>query len=352
MAWIEKRKADDGTIRYRIRDWVNGKKMTVVKDAGRWKEIAQARLVDYNKSTAAGAGSAVLAAREMSIEEACDLFYERVGSHQRYPKNIFSRLGVIKRAWGARPLQEITKFDVGTLLADFQTTSTVLLYLATVTQMFHAFRDWNKTPKFLGFYVRLPPENPGTEWRAQMKPHQKNASPRKRVLSPEEWKHFRKFLVPKARAICEIALRRFLRPSDIRHLTHLSVVRGVIEGVQSKTGQPFRLPLLEGQPKRYDFRGFVYRFKQAQVLAGMDYPKDHPLHFSVRDLRRTGATWAYHQTKDLVGISRLLGHTNTKMTERYLHLKETDLSHITQAVDNVAGPRGAPVGQNYGNENK
>lgn len=60
------------------------------------------------------------------------------------------------------------------------------------------------------------------------------------------------------------------------------------------------------------------------------------MHFSVRDLRRTGATWAYQKTKDLVGISKMLGHTKISTTIRYLNIDETDKNRIAQVVDEMA----------------
>ncbi len=110
----------------------------------------------------------------------------------------------------------------------------------------------------------------------------------------------------------------------------------VIEGLQAKTGEPFRVPVLDNQPISYDFTNFRNEFHRAQVLAKLDYPVEHPLHFSVRDLRRTGATWAYQATKDIVGISKMLGHTDLTTTQRYLGIDDTNLDTIAQAVDKVA----------------
>ncbi len=93
---------------------------------------------------------------------------------------------------------------------------------------------------------------------------------------------------------------------------------------------------MSNQPTSYDFTNFKREFKAALVAAGMDYPVEHPLHFTVRDLRRTGATWAYHKTKDLRSIQKMLGHTKMSTTERYLNVSEENLHRIAQVVDEIA----------------
>jgi len=96
------------------------------------------------------------------------------------------------------------------------------------------------------------------------------------------------------------------------------------------------VPVLANQPTSYDFTNFKRDFKGALVAAGMDFPVSHPRHFTVRDFRRTGATWAYHKTKDLRSIQRLLGHSKLSTTERYLNVSDENLQGIAQVVDEIA----------------
>lgn len=69
-----------------------------------------------------------------------------------------------------------------------------------------------------------------------------------------------------------------------------------------------------------DFTNFQREFKAAQVAAGMEFPK----------------------TKDLVGISKMLGHAKISTTIRYLNIDETDKIRIAQVVDEIADSE--PVG--------
>jgi len=351
MAWLEKRK------RWRIRDWVDGKKKTVVKDAGEWKAIAEERLTEYRKTKGAGGSPSAIWTKCLEIPEACDLFFLHHGPGLELTSqyDLKCRLGRLKRKWKDKRLDQVNLYDVRDLLATLQSTGNRMKYLRVITTMYRSFAKWNKLKNILHYQVRLPAENPATEWRKEMKPSEKKELPRNRVLSEAEWLRFAPHLSKRARAICELALRRFLRTCDIRKLSHLNISGDMIQGLQAKTGEPFIIPVLENQPTRYDFTNFRKDWLKAQVMAGMNYPVEHPLHFNVRDLRRTGATWAYKRTKDLVGISRMLGHTNTETTLRYLNIDEADRMAIAHAVDGMARPLqketrplrgGAPVGQN------
>lgn len=339
MAWIDKRK------QYRVRDRVGGKIITVVKDAGIWKDIANARLTEYEKSVAAGDGNAILAARHVPIEEGCDTFFNHhsPGLTFKSARDLRYRLERIKRIWTGKVLDDITKYDVRDLLARYRSVGDRLKYLRALTTLFNRFEEWNEDGKLLGFIAKMPAKNPAKKWRKEMKPNQKKEHPRWRVLSLQEWEKFRPHLTPRALAICELTLRRFLRTTDIKQISHLSIVGDEIRGLQKKTGEPYLIPTLDKQPKKYDFTNFRDEFLQAQIAADMNFPVDHPLHFNIRDLRRTGATWAYRKTKDIKTISKMLGHTNTKTTERYLHIDEVDRRSVADAIDEYIG--GAPVEQ-------
>jgi integrase len=54
VAWLEKRKRDDGSVRFRVREIVGGRKVTIIKDAGRWRQLAEKILDGYERKKAAG----------------------------------------------------------------------------------------------------------------------------------------------------------------------------------------------------------------------------------------------------------------------------------------------------------
>lgn len=375
MAWVDKRK------NYRLRDRIDGKITTVVHNLGVWSGAADTWLVEYRKAVAQGftfTPPITVAdiekflkakkegldtpdmARRIPIEEMVDLYIKHQGPSVKGYKEYMERnqngrgksrtayygfccqYNQLKRWWAGKWSDEISKLDVRDILAKYSNVGSHMKLLGRIGRLFRAFADWNEEGNILPFKVRLPAHNPATKWRKEMKPAQKRELPDTRVLSPEEWGRFRKFLKPRTLAICEIALKRFLRIADIKEISHLKIVHGTIKGLQEKTGEEFSVPVLSDQPTKYDFTNFKREFLAAQVAAGMDKPANHPLHFSVKDLRRTGATWAYNETKDLVGIKDMLGHRNVKTTIRYLNIKDSDKARIAKAVDKIADQMWGP----------
>lgn len=361
MAWIEKRRAKNGTVRYRIREEINGKVKTVIKDAGQWKELAEQRKLDYLKAKAGGYDFDL---ESMGVERACDLYLEIHGpslkggiseQHNSPYYNCKCRMAVIKRAWKEKTWDEISKYDVRDFLSQFSTVGAVMKYLRTLTHMFRAFANWNEEGNILRRKIKLPRGNPAYKWRLEMKSSQKKELPRKRVLSPHEWSRFKIHLSKRARAICEIGLRRFLRLADIKALSGSAIKGDFIEGLQAKTGERFSVPVLSSQPAKYDLTNFRKEFHEAQVAAGMDYPKDDDRHFTFRDLRRTGAMWGFKEKKDIYSIRAMLGHTSIQTTQLYLSVEDTDKKAIAEAVDRMANGDaifGVPVGGNPENENR
>jgi integrase len=311
----------------------------------RQKEIAIREIYDLLHRMSRNDDLLIQTEHRMMVEEMIDTFLKIHGpslkggiseaSRSQY-RLLRSQLDQVKKAWAGKFSDTITKYDVRDFLSKYDNVGTVMKYLGILTTMFKKFEEWNEDGNILKVRVKLPKHNPATKWRKEMKPHQKKELPRTRVLSPSEWGKFKLHLSSRARNICEIALRRFLRLSDIKQISYLSIKGDIIEGIQSKTGEKFTIPTMGSQPVSYDFTNFKREFKKAQVAAGMDYPIIHPLHFTSRDLRRTGSTWAYKLTKDLVGISKMLGHRKITTTIRYLNIDDTDKLAIAQAVDELS----------------
>lgn len=367
MAWTEKRKAEDGSTQFRLRDRIGVKRITVIANAGAWKAIADVAKVNYEKAIAQGFSftppTTVAAieeflkakaegrevntlARRLPITEMCDTYLKLhgpslkggVSDHYRSAYHgIALRMEQIKRFWPKKFADEVGMLDVRDFLGQFQTIGTKMRWIVVLGHMFRIFAVWNdeETVKING-PVRLPAKNPVTRWRSEMKPHEKREIPDNRVLSHAEWEKLCLCLKPRALAISEVALRRFLRLSDIKKISHRAVEHGHIKGVQSKTGDIFKVPVIAEHNQKYDFTNFVREFKDAQVKAGLDYPADHALHFSPKDLRRTGATWYYNETKDLRGVQKMLGHRKLSTTERYLNITDADVVQVASTMDRLA----------------
>ena len=110
-----------------------------------------------------------------------------------------------------------------------------------------------------------------------------------------------------------------------------SRARAILER-QLRTGSPFVFPSpLDPSRPRGDHLGLWYRVRRE---AGIE---DVRLH----DLRHTHASHAVMNGVPVPVVSRLLGHSNTRMTLRYAHLGDRD---IEQAAERVGGSIGTILG--------
>ena len=55
--------------------------------------------------------------------------------------------------------------------------------------------------------------------------------------------------------------------------------------------------------------------------------------FRIHDLRHTFASWLVTEGVPLLDVSRLLGHSTVKMTERYAHLEKQSLESAVSLLD-------------------
>lgn len=74
------------------------------------------------------------------------------------------------------------------------------------------------------------------------------------------------------------------------------------------------IPWLEYIPLPINFEGLKTGFRRAREEAGMPH-----VHF--HDLRHSTASLLAHSGVDLLTISKILGHSTTRMSERYAHIK-------------------------------
>ena len=244
------------------------------------------------------------------------------------------------KTWADMWVDEINHYHVRDLLAPYDSPGTKLRWIGSCGAMFKGAEEWNRLGNVIPFKIRLPSYNPFKEWRGMMKSSEKDEQPDMRVLEPEEWYHFREFLPAKTRAICELALMRFMSLADIRAYANKGHGEGdLMRERRQKSGELYVVPFLIGSPQRYDFTDFVGSFRRAQVKSGMDHPVGHPKHFSPKTLRKSGATWAWRETRDLVTISQMLGHKKITTTQRYLGIKEGDIRTVAAAVDRIANAK-------------
>jgi integrase len=313
------------------------------------REIVQATkdIYDLLAQMAKGEKLVLEIEHRMTVDEACATFEElHAPSLKTRPDcapseqpayNLKCRLNVIKAAWPGRFFDSITPLEVRDFLNRFDTVGTRMKYLGTLTKMFNSFVEWNEDGE-LKVPVKLPKHNPAKRWRGKMETKDKTELPRNRVLTEQEWNALKQHMTDRCRQVCEVWLFQFLNMADIKQIHRMTVKGQLIEGVREKSGMRYQVPMLDGRPEKYDTTNFEREFHAALVAAKMDYPKDHAMHLTPRDLRRTGATWYYRKAKDngaLEKLRRMLGHSKISTTIRYLGLDDSDMAEAAQVMQDI-----------------
>ena len=173
---------------------------------------------------------------------------------------------------------------------------------------------------------------------------------RVRYLTREEYDQLLANASPTLRAMIIVFVATGLRKEELLSLKwpQVDLIRKRIVLTMTKSGKPRVVPLpdeaaaqLSAQPRLLKFQWVWHHdgtryvdirvgFAGACRRAGIE-------NFRVHDLRHTFASWAVQglhswQTErmDLYRLSKWLGHTTTRMTERYAHLDVDDLQQIVK----------------------
>ena len=223
---------------------------------------------------------------------------------------------------------------------------TVNRHLSTLCRMFSRLAEYKEAKQANGYNfenVQIPrkDQNPCLGIRKV------SEIPRSRrvVLTPDEFKLLKQYADEDLKDILNALIWTRLRPSDIRRITsnNINWHTRQLEGIQNKTittrnpsGVPYFVPLvgpLEDLIKRrvkavrpgsplFPWRNMQKRWEAARKHAGLFLVQ-------MRDLRRTGATNLLDSGEDFVTVSKGLGHTTTRMTERYVPRRK---SHLESSV--------------------
>ena len=166
---------------------------------------------------------------------------------------------------------------------------------------------------------------------------------RSRVLSDNEEARLLAELAPHVRPVVFIALHAGLRRGEILALPwkNVDLAKKVLKVEGTKSGKARLVPInslladVLGKLKAlgrdrvrvFPFKDVTVAFENACQRARLD-------DFHFHDLRRTFGTRLVEHGADIVTVSRLLGHSNVVVTQRYLH---PDDRFSREAVDRLAG---------------
>lgn len=135
-----------------------------------------------------------------------------------------------------------------------------------------------------------------------------------------------------------IAIYTGMRRGEILKLEQAHIRNGLITipAGNTKTLKMRSIPVIEPAkpwlkkiPLGINFEGLKSGFQRARKAAGME-------HVNFHDLRHSTASLLAHAGIDLHTISKILGHSTTKMSERYAHIK---VDKQKEALEKVFGGR-------------
>ncbi|MGL4988096.1 MAG: tyrosine-type recombinase/integrase [Cetobacterium sp.] len=135
-----------------------------------------------------------------------------------------------------------------------------------------------------------------------------------------------------------IELNTGLRIQDIARLKYSDIQFGKLEIIEKKTKKSqitrINMELVEylfknrvrvdnyifGENER-EVRAFV-RKVQAQILKACDYENIDSTFISTHSFRKSFATFAYTETKDIMFVQQLLNHSSVSVTQRYIEINK------------------------------
>jgi integrase len=151
--------------------------------------------------------------------------------------------------------------------------------------------------------------------------------------------------------IITVALHTGMRQGEILTLRwkNIDLFRKTITVMQGKTNEPKTIPmsetlftLLTSKSKIVNMSGYVFHTGNGTRISGPNLQREFWKvlekakieSFRFHDLRHTFATRLIQNGVDLYSVSKLLGHRDVKMTQRYAHHHTESLRQCITVLDN------------------
>lgn len=167
----------------------------------------------------------------------------------------------------------------------------------------------------------------------------KEAAPRIRFLTREEFARLYDAAAPHLRPILSLAVATGMRLEELLSLrwSQVDLRRHEITLTETKTDTPRIVPIdgtgvgtFAALPRHFRgpwvfWHGDGLRYTTIKTAFRAALRRAEIKNFRFHDLRHTFASWAVQSGMDLYPLSRILGHKTMAMTARYAHLRTADL---------------------------
>lgn len=137
-----------------------------------------------------------------------------------------------------------------------------------------------------------------------------------------------------------------LRISDIVQLKYSDIKKGQLEIIEKKTKKP-QLTKINKKLVKYlenhkttkgDFIFWngkvkfasIIRKIQRRIVEACDYHNIDSSFISTHSFRKTFATKAYEETKDLLIVQKLLNHSSVDMTKKYIQINKEEVDSVRE----------------------
>jgi integrase len=193
--------------------------------------------------------------------------------------------------------------------------------------------------------------NKAVEWGLlEVSPFRKGArltfrenNQRHRYLTEEEIERLLSACSPHLKPIVELALHTGMRKGELLNLKWDQIRDGFIYLIETKSGKARQIPLDDRAAQVLKAQQIRNKWKSPYVCIGPDGERLKDVKkgfnaacrragiedFHFHDLRHTFASHLVMKGANLKAVQRLLGHSDSKMTDRYSHLSP---DHLKESV--------------------
>lgn len=273
--------------------------------------------------------------KNFCLDQALGLFWEEVGKYHANPADTYSKLNILSKEFDVSlPLQQLTIDDialfVGKKRAEGKQNSTINRYLALLSSIFTLCKKRRiATPdvNIREFMLKEKAENIKyiPDWQTLDKIVDAAASHLKPIILAAIYTGFRKS------TLLNLKWENIVGDEIIVQVKDSQYDGGKI--ISQKLFPELR-HLIFTQPhvSAYIFTYKGQRVKDIKTAWHSIFKKTGLPYVNFHTLRHTSGTWLLRETGNLKFVQKHLGHSSTKVTEKYAHIIDEERAAILQSA--------------------